>query len=50
VHVDPRFGTWTPDDGQGQTFLVTPPKAPNPRNQREGTTTTTVPALPNGTP
>jgi hypothetical protein len=50
VHVDPRFGSWTADDGEGQTFLVTPPKAPNPSTQREGTTTTTVPALPNGTP
>jgi peptidyl-prolyl cis-trans isomerase C len=50
VHVDPRFGTWTVDDGQGQTFLVTPPDPPNPSTQREGTTTTTAPALPNGTP
>jgi hypothetical protein len=50
VHVDPRFGTWTVDNGQGQTFLVTPPDAPNPSTQREGTTTTTVPALPDGAP
>jgi parvulin-like peptidyl-prolyl isomerase len=51
VHIDPRFGTWTVDDGQGQTFLVTPPNAPKPSTQREGTTTTTAPALlPNGTP
>jgi peptidyl-prolyl cis-trans isomerase C len=51
VHVDPRFGTWTVDDGQGQTFLVTPPDVPNPSTQREGTTTTTTGApLGGGTP
>jgi parvulin-like peptidyl-prolyl isomerase len=50
VHVDPRFGTWTDDDGQGQTFLVTPPDFENPSTQREGTTTTTLPSVPSVTP
>jgi parvulin-like peptidyl-prolyl isomerase len=50
VHVDPRFGEWTQDDGQGQTFLVTPPSVPKPSTQREGTTTTTEVLLPEGTP
>jgi hypothetical protein len=49
VHVDPRYGTWTLDDGRGETFLVVPPKPPAPSNQREGTTTTAA-AAQNGTP
>jgi hypothetical protein len=48
VHVDPRFGTWTPEDERGQ--IVTPPEFESPRTQREGTTTTTEPLLPEGTP
>jgi parvulin-like peptidyl-prolyl isomerase len=50
VHVDPRFGEWTQDNGEGQTFLVTPPNPPKPNTQREGTTTTTEVLLPEGTP
>jgi hypothetical protein len=52
VHVDPRFGTWGPTtDSQGQsTFQVTEPKAPKPAASREGTTTTTIPAAPQGSP
>ena len=38
VKIDPRYGSW--DDESGQ-FQVVPPEAPNPREQREPTTTTT---------
>ncbi len=48
VHLDPRFGTWglTPN-GQGQNvYEVSPPKAPAPSTQRNGTTTTTSTTVP----
>jgi hypothetical protein len=52
VHIDPRFGTWKhTTDAQGTTtYQVTPPKAPEPATSREGTTSTTVPAGPTGSP
>jgi parvulin-like peptidyl-prolyl isomerase len=52
VHIDPRFGTWghTTDAQGATTYQVTPPKAPAPATSREGTTTTTVPAAPTGSP
>jgi hypothetical protein len=57
VHLDPRFGTWGfTANGQGQSvYEVSPPKAPSPSTQREGTTTTTTvpattPGAPAGTP
>jgi parvulin-like peptidyl-prolyl isomerase len=44
VTVDPRFGTWEATDGQ---FQVVAPVAPEPRDQREPSTTTpsSVPVL-----
>jgi parvulin-like peptidyl-prolyl isomerase len=43
VDVDPRFGTWETADGN---FRVAAPASPEPREQREpSTTTTTVPLL-----
>jgi hypothetical protein len=44
VHLDPRFGTWGLVQSQtGSDYRVTPPDEPNPRNQREPTTTTVAP-------
>jgi parvulin-like peptidyl-prolyl isomerase len=43
VSVDPRFGAWDAKSGQ---YKVVAPKAPNPRTQREPTTTTTSSTLP----
>jgi len=44
VHVNPRFGTWDTEEGE---YRVVAPTVPEPRNQREPTTTTTaaVPGL-----
>jgi parvulin-like peptidyl-prolyl isomerase len=39
VTVDPRFGTWEEREG---SFGVVPPVVPEPREQREPTTTTTA--------
>ena len=39
VTVDPRYGEWTSQDGQ---YVVVPPDAPEPRDQREPSTTTTT--------
>jgi parvulin-like peptidyl-prolyl isomerase len=54
VTVDPRYGTWdevTAEDGSVQRQVV-PPKSAQPRDEREPTTTTTVPANtdPGGSP
>jgi parvulin-like peptidyl-prolyl isomerase len=43
VTVDPRFGTWEATNGQ---FQVVAPTTPEPRNQREPSTTTTPTSVP----